>query len=144
MQVKSSLVQLIEAVNIYDDSQLQIFEAEKVIPFAIKRVYTISKCRPNLARGHHAHKVTDQVLFCIQGSVEMYLDDGKLNETYSLDDEKLGIYLPRKMWHEMRNISNDAIMIVFASQYYDETDYIRDYKAFKKYIKSENKNDNDE
>ena len=130
---KSSLTQLITVPKIEDDALLMFMEGQKEIPFSIKRVYIITNCDSKLDRGHHSHKVTEQVLFCIKGCVDMYLDNSSSTELVTIDRPNIGIYLPPNLWHEMRNISKDAIMLVVASHKYDEQDYIRDYEEFISY-----------
>jgi len=80
--------------------------------------------------GYHTHKKLDQVFFCIQGSMRMILDDGKKKEEIILNQPDIGIRLKPLVWHEMHDIKEDTIMLIFASDYYEESDYIRDYKQF--------------
>lgn len=109
-------------------------EAKKQIPFDIKRLYWIYNVNSKLTRGAHAHKKTEQVLFCLSGSVEIELDDGVHKDSVVLNTPYIGIYLGKKLWHEMKNFQKDTILLVVASEYYNEKDYIRDYSVFTKYI----------
>lgn len=100
------------------------------IPFDIKRVYYIWGTLEGVVRGKHAHKELRQVLICVRGSVDIYCEYGHKKETYHLNNPALGLELDGLVWHEMRNFSKDAVLIVLASEHYDEADYIRDYQEF--------------
>ncbi len=127
---------IVEAQYISDEAGLCIVEGQKAIPFDIKRVYYIFNVNNSAVRGKHAHKQTKQMLFCIRGSVKLTLDDGKEREVLHLDKPNEGVLLDALMWHEMHDFSPDAVLLVFASDYYDEQDYIRDYDAFINYLKN--------
>jgi len=120
--------------TIYDDAYLSFLEEKRHVPFSIKRLYFIYSCLPHLDRGHHAHKKTHQAIFCLQGSFDLFLDDGQTKQTIHIDTPNIGAEIPPLVWHEMRNISSDAILLVVASAYYDEKDYLRTYEAFLSYI----------
>lgn len=113
-----------------DEARLLSTQNKSVIPFSIKRVFIISEVQEKTLRGKHAHKKTKQAMFCIQGSVFVRLNDGKKKAVCRLDKPGKGIFIDKMVWSEMYNFSSDAILIVFASEYYDERDYIRDYKRF--------------
>ncbi|KKU20703.1 MAG: hypothetical protein UX84_C0031G0002 [Microgenomates group bacterium GW2011_GWD1_47_13] len=127
---KDILVEKIQLQAIHDDCLMCVAEYPRQIPFPIKRVYYMVKSAPNLPRGYHTHKKLDQVFFCIQGSMRMILDDGKKKEEIILNQPDIGIRLKPLVWHEMHDIKEDTIMLIFASDYYEESDYIRDYKQF--------------
>lgn len=111
----------------------------KDIPFDIRRVYYIYDVAPGERRGFHAHKKLEQYLICIHGSCTILLDDGSKQENIVLNDPSTGLYVGPGMWREMYNFSPGAVLLVLASEYYDEDDYIRDYDMFKSYLKEENK-----
>jgi len=113
-----------------DDALLLSTQDKTTIPFVTKRVFIISHVKQNTVRGKHAHKKTEQALFCIQGSVTVRLDNGKRKKSYHLTKPNKGVFIDRMIWSEMDNFSPDAILIVFASEYYNKSDYIRDYKVF--------------
>lgn len=106
----------------------------KDIPFEIKRIYYMYGTKENVIRGCHAHKTLQQVLICINGSCKILLDNGAERETVILDKKNLGIYIGANIWREMFEFSKDAILLVLASDYYDEKDYIRNYDEFLKSI----------
>lgn len=117
--------------------QLVALEAFKDIPFEIKRVYYMYDTGLNVRRGFHAHKDLKQILICIHGSCKILLDDGKEKTIVPLDKPYEGLYVSNDMWREMFDFSEDAVLMVLASEYYDESDYIRDYDEFLKYTTEE-------
>ncbi len=116
--------------------QLIAIEAFKDIPFDIKRVYYIYGMDAGVRRGFHAHKSLEQILICIHGSCKVMLDDGKEKKTIHLERPYEGLYVSNAMWREMFDFSSDAVLIVLASELYDESDYIRDYEEFLQYAQS--------
>ncbi len=119
------------------DGVLSIAEAGKEIPFQIARVYYIYGLAYSRAqRGHHAHKELEQVIFCLRGSFKLMLDDGVNCQYIYLCNPNHGIYLGPKLWHTMFEFSDDCLILVLASDYYDEADYLRDYDSFIEYINS--------
>lgn len=101
-----------------------------IIPFDIKRVYYIFDTKSGVSRGFHAHKTLKQVAVCISGQCRMVLDDGKSREEFWLDSPAEGIFITNMVWREMHDFTKDCVLLVLASEYYDETDYIRDYSDF--------------
>ncbi|MBE6109005.1 MAG: WxcM-like domain-containing protein [Erysipelotrichaceae bacterium] len=116
--------------------QLVAVEANKDIPFEVKRVYYMYDTTYGVARGHHAHKALEQILICVHGSCKILLDNGKEKETVILDQPNKGLYISSDIWRVMYDFSPDAVLMVMASTYYDESDYIRDYDEFLKYVES--------
>ena len=122
---------------IHGDSrgQLVAIEQLKDIPFEIKRVYYMYDTTEGVTRGYHAHKNLQQVLICVHGSCKIRLDNGTKKEIVTLDKPNEGLYVSNNMWREMFDFSPDAVLMVLASELYDESDYIRDYDEFLKYVK---------
>lgn len=112
-------------------------EANKDIPFEIKRVYYIFDTKKDVVRGHHAHKTLEQVLICVSGSCIIVLDDGKKRNEVLLDKPNIGLYVGPNMWREMKDFTPDAVLLVLASDWYDEADYIRDYSEFLAYLQKQ-------
>lgn len=110
-------------------------EENKSIPFQIRRVYYMFGTKPNTRRGYHAHRCLKQVLICVHGSCKIWLDDGHTQESVLLDRPNKGLYIESNLWREMYDFSEDAVLMVLASELYDESDYIRDYQQFIEYIK---------
>jgi len=113
------------------DGEIFIAEGGKNIPFDIKRIYYINQLdNPKAVRGKHAHKKLEQVIFCVNGSFAIDLDDGKEKTSILLDATSAGVRLPSHMWHTMHGFSKNCALLVLASDYFDESDYIRDYDEF--------------
>lgn len=118
-----------------DRGQLVALEELKDIPFEIKRVYYMYDTGEGVRRGYHAHKSLEQILICIHGSCKILLDDGTEQEIVALEKPYEGLYVSNAMWREMFDFSPDAVLMVLASEYYDESDYIRNYDDFLEYTK---------
>lgn len=117
--------------------QLVALEEFKDIPFEIKRVYYMYDTASGVIRGHHAHKVLEQILICIHGSCKIRLDNGTEQKVVPLEKPYEGLYVSNSMWREMFDFSPDAVLMVLASGLYDEADYIRDYDEFLEFVKAE-------
>lgn len=122
----------------HGDSRGQLVSLEKMkeIPFEIKRVYYIYDTLPNVRRGFHAHKTLKQLLMCVHGSCKILLDNGHEKEVVLLDTPYEGIFVNGLIWREMFDFSSDAVLMVLASEIYDESDYIRNYETFLEYVKT--------
>ena len=115
--------------------KLVSLESLKNLPFAIKRVYYMFDTSPDEPRGFHAHKELEQLVIAIDGACEFVLDDGKSKESVWLNRPDFGLYIGKNMWREMRNFSYGCKLMILASDYYDESEYIRDYAEFLDIIK---------
>lgn len=118
--------------------QLVSLEEFKDIPFQIKRVYFMYETEKGVVRGKHAHKNLEQILVCIHGSCKIRLDNGHEKKVVPLERPYEGLYVANDMWREMFDFSSDAVLLVFASEVYDESDYIRDYDEFLKLVEERN------
>ncbi len=105
-------------------------EANKNIPFDIKRIYYIFDTKQGVRRGFHAHKKLEQILICTSGSCDILLDDGEDKNIVRLNSKNEGLYISNNIWREMFNFSQDCVLMVLASEHYDESDYIRNYDDF--------------
>lgn len=121
--------------------RLVALEEMKDIPFEIKRVYYLYETKEGVHRGFHAHRNLEQILICIHGSCDVLLDNGTEKKVISLEKPYEGLFVPNYMWHEMYNFSSDAVLMVLASEYYKEEDYIRDYEVFLKMCKKDEDDD---
>ena len=117
-----------------DRGTLVSVEQMKNLPFEIKRCYYMYDTKPGVRRGFHAHKALKQVLICVHGCCKVLLDNGHEKEVVSLDKPNLGLIIESNIWREMFDFSEDAVLMVLASELYDESDYIRNYDDFIKYI----------
>lgn len=120
-----------------DRGQLVAIETMKDIPFEVRRVYYIYDTLPGVRRGFHAHRELEQVLLCVHGSCKIHLDNGTDTAEVLLDKPNEGLYISNDMWREMYDFSDGAVLLVLASEYYDEKDYIRNYEDFLTYVKGE-------
>jgi dTDP-4-dehydrorhamnose 3,5-epimerase-like enzyme len=109
-------------------------EAEKSVPFPVRRVYYIFGTKDGVERGFHAHKALNQVAVAVTGSCEVVLDDGETETTVVLDSAEKGVLIEPKVWHYMKNFSPDCVLLLLADQHYDEADYIRNYDEFKEWV----------
>ncbi len=110
---------------------LVALEADRNVPFPIKRVYYIFGTREGIRRGKHAHRRLTQMMVCLTGQCKVLLDDGNTREDVVLTRNDHGLMLDPMLWHEMYDFSPDCVLLVLADNYYDEADYIRDYRTFK-------------
>lgn len=113
---------------------LTVGEFERSIPFAAKRYFMVFGVPSVETRGEHAHRECHQFLICVQGSCAVVADDGVHRQEFLLDRPDVGIHLPPMIWGIQYKYSPDAVLLVFASHYYDGDDYIRDYSEFRKII----------
>lgn len=118
-----------------DRGMLISLETTTEVPFEIKRVYYMYDTVPGVRRGFHSHKKLEQILICTSGSCKIHLDNGFETKEILLDKPYEGLYISSDIWREMYDFSSDAVLMVLASELYDETDYIRNYEEFIKYIK---------
>lgn len=100
------------------------------VPFDIKRVYYIFDTKEGVVRGFHAHIHLKQICIAVKGSCTFVLDDGKKKEEIKLDNPNQGLLIEGLIWREMKDFSSDCVLMVIASEHYDENDYIRDYQQF--------------
>ena len=105
-------------------------------PFEIKRVYYIFDTKKGVERGFHAHINLEQIAIVVKGSCTFVLDDGVKREEIKLNSPNQGLYLKGLIWREMKDFSHDCVLVVLASEHYDESDYIRDYDKFLEVAKS--------
>lgn len=117
-----------------DRGQLVALEEMRDIPFEIKRVYYMYDTKEGVHRGFHAHRKLEQILICIHGSCKILVDNGTEKKVVPLEKPYEGLYLSSNMWREMYDFSPDAVLMVLASEYYDESDYIRDYDQFLQFV----------
>ncbi|MBQ4860865.1 WxcM-like domain-containing protein [Pseudoalteromonas sp. MMG013] len=128
-----SLITVIDFPSLGDHrGGLIVLEADdhNSVPFEIKRVYYIFDVTHGESRGFHAHKNLTQVAICVAGSCKFKLDDGKAVEYITLDSPSKGLLISSMTWREMHDFSDDCVLLVLASEHYDESDYIRNYDEF--------------
>lgn len=118
-----------------DRGQLVAIEENKDLPFDVKRVYYIYDTLPGVRRGFHAHRNLQQILLCVNGTCKIHLDNGHDTAEVVLDKPNEGLYIANDMWREMYDFTPGTVLLVLASEYYDEADYIRNYDDFIKMVK---------
>ncbi|WP_293960501.1 FdtA/QdtA family cupin domain-containing protein [uncultured Fusobacterium sp.] len=117
---------------------LSFFEKGKEINFDIKRIYYIYKFCEQNRRGFHAHKELKQVMFCPHGKIKVEFTDGRMKQSYLLDDPTKILVIEKGYWREFVSLEEGSILFVGASDVYDEKDYIRDYNEYLKWEEDNN------
>jgi hypothetical protein len=122
---------VIELPKIADPrGNLTFIEADRHIPFEIKRVYYLYDVPGGAERGGHAHKNLHQFIVAMSGSFDVMLDDGHSKTRHHLNRSYYGLYVCPMIWRELDNFSSGSVCMVLASNLYDEADYYRDYDVY--------------
>ena len=130
-------VEIISIPKIIDEEgrgKLSVIE-KSIVPFEIKRVYYLYDVPSDAFRGGHAHKNLIQFMIALSGSFEVKIDDGSNNKKVMLNKPNQGLLIPSGIWREMDNFSAGSVCLVLASEFFDESDYFRDYNTFLNYKK---------
>ena len=109
-------------------------EGNQDIPFDIKRVFYIYGSDQDVVRGRHANYNTEFVLINVSGTSKVRVDDGVSQKVFHLDRPHIGIYLPKLVWKDMYDFSEDSVLLCLASEHYDANEYIRDYEEYLKIV----------
>lgn len=110
--------------------ELVPLELERDVPFPVKRLYTVTGLSAGEKRGFHAHLKTRQMLFCLRGKVSVVLESLGTSEETFLEDPGTGLLLEPMTWHEVTCLEEGCVLLVLASEPYEEADYVRDHGAF--------------
>lgn len=122
---------IIELPKITDPrGNLTFIEGGRHIPFEVKRVFYLYDVPGGEKRAGHALRRCHQFLVASSGSFDVVLDDGSHKERYHLNRSYYGLYVAPLTWREIDNFSSGSVCTVLASEFYDETDYFRDYVQF--------------
>lgn len=113
---------------------LTVGEFDRSIPFAVKRYFMVFDVPSMETRGEHAHRECHQFLICVRGSCAVVADDGEHRQEFLLDKPDVGVHLPPMVWGIQYKYSADAVLLVYASHYYDGADYIRNYAEFRQLV----------
>lgn len=133
---------IIELTRIQDDrGNLSVVEANRDIPFEIKRAYYLYDIPGGAVRAGHGHKALHQLMIAMSGAFDVTLDDGVHKKKFHLNRSYFGLYIPPMIWRDLNNFSSGAVCLNLASEYYAEADYIRSYADFLAEVK---RKDNDE
>lgn len=131
-------IKLIPLQNHGDErGSLVSLEQSKNIPFDIKRVYYMFNTQKGIRRGFHAHKKLIQLAIAIKGSCKFLMDDGITKANIVLDNPASGLLIEPMIWHEMYDYSDDCVLLLLANDFYDESDYIRNYNDFLELVEYE-------
>lgn len=127
--------QLLELPRIYDrGGNITPLHGGGELPFDIKRVFYLYDIPGGESRGAHAHKACHQLIVAASGAFEVFLDDGREKRVVTLNRPYYGLHVLPGIWSAEQAFSSGSICLVLASDFYDETDYIRDYDDYLKYI----------
>lgn len=116
---------------------LTVVENGKVEDFDTKRVFFIYDIPGGVSRGGHSHKTLRELIIATSGSFEVYVNDGKEERTFLLNQPSKALLLPQGVWEELRNFSSGAVALVLASTPFNPDDYIRNFDEFLKYKKQQ-------
>lgn len=109
---------------------LTFIEGHNHIPFDIQRVYYLYDVPGGAERGGHAHKGLHQLIIAMSGSFDVVLDDGREQRRIHMNRSYSGLYVCPMIWRELDNFSSGSVLMVLASNVYDESDYYRNYDDF--------------
>jgi len=109
---------------------LSFGEVHKQVPFEVKRYFLVFDVTSEHIRGEHAHRTLEQFLVCVAGRCNVVTDDGTSRHEVVLDSPAKGVYIPPMVWATQYKFTRDAVLLVLASEYYDASEYIRDYSDF--------------
>jgi dTDP-4-dehydrorhamnose 3,5-epimerase-like enzyme len=122
---------LIDLPKVEDQrGNLTFIEAGRHVPFDIKRIYYLYDVPGGSARGGHAHRRLHQFIIAMSGSFDVLLDAGRGKRRFHLNRSYYGLYVPPMVWRELDNFSSGSVALALASDYFDESEYIRDYGRF--------------
>ncbi len=116
---------------------LVVIEGNKDIPFEIKRIFYMYGTDATMIRGSHANRKSEFVLVNVAGKTKIKVDDGFSTAVIELNKPRMGIYIPKMVWKDMYDFSEDSVLLVLSNEYYDSNEYIRDYDEYIKEIKKE-------
>jgi dTDP-4-dehydrorhamnose 3,5-epimerase-like enzyme len=123
------------SVPIFSDARGSLGVVEgAALPFQPKRFYYIYGVPEPSARGQHAHKSEEELIFALSGSFKVRVDDGASTMDFSPDRPDRALYVPALVWHELYDFSKGAVCAVLASQHYLDDYYYQVYGEFLKAV----------
>ncbi len=130
--MKKEKVEMLEFTQRGDErGQMVVVEGMQDVPFEIKRIFYIYGSDSDVVRGQHANRKSEFVLINVSGKSKVKVRDGKGNEAiFCLNRPHTGIYLPKMIWKDMYDFSEDSVLLVLASEHYDPEEYIRNYDDY--------------
>jgi hypothetical protein len=131
MELSLNQCRIIELPKIADPrGNLTFLEADRHVPFGIKRVFYLYDVPGGADRGGHALKSCHQFLIAMSGSFDVVVYNGKDTQRFHLNRSYYGLHLPPMFWREMDNFSSGSVCLALASEPYNEKDYFREYKDY--------------
>lgn len=128
-------IKLLEWKDLGDErGNLVVVEGNMDIPFEIKRIFYIYGSDDTVVRGQHANVNSEFVMINVCGTSKVKVDNGEESRIIELNRPRMGLYLKNNVWKDMYDFSPDSILLVLASEHYDEKEYIRDYQEYLKYM----------
>jgi hypothetical protein len=107
-------------------------QTDDQLPCPVRRFFTLSDVTDGAKRGGHAHRLQQQFLMMVRGSVVVTVDNGTSRTRIPLDRPDLALHVPPMLWLDLEDFSRESVCLVLASDVYDEADYIRDYAEFRR------------
>lgn len=115
--------------------KLVAIEGGQAIPFDIKRVFYIYGSDSTVVRGQHANRESEFVLINVAGKSKVRITNGTEEFIVELDKPMMGVYIPKMIWKDMYDFSEDSVLLVLASTHYNGKEYIRDYDEYLEIVK---------
>ena len=135
-------IKLLEWKDLGDErGNLVVVEGNMDIPFEIKRIFYIYGSDDTVVRGQHANRLSEFVMINVSGTSKVKVDNGEESRVIELNRPRMGLYLKNNIWKDMYDFSADSILLVLASEHYDESEYIRDYQEYLRFIKEAGETD---
>jgi dTDP-4-dehydrorhamnose 3,5-epimerase-like enzyme len=118
-----------------DRGKLVVMEGNKDIPFEIARIFYIYGSQEGIVRGQHANRRSEFILVNVHGTSKVKVDYGNSKEVFELNEPYTALFIPRMVWKDMYDFSNDSVLLVLSNEKYDANEYIRDYNQYLNEIK---------
>ena len=135
-------IRLLEWKDLGDErGNLVVVEGNMDIPFEIKRIFYLYGSDDTVVRGQHANRLSEFVMINVSGTSKVKVDNGEESRVIELNRPRMGLYLKNNIWKDMYDFSADSILLVLASEHYDESEYIRDYQEYLRFIKEAGQTD---
>lgn len=131
MSMTPQLPELLPFPKIEDPrGNLTFVEAERHVPFEIKRVYWIYDVPGGETRGGHAFREQEEMIIALSGSFDVEINHGGETQRVHLNRSYYGLYVPSGLWRHLDNFSTNSTALVLSSTFYDADDYIRDFGEY--------------
>lgn len=112
-----------------------MIEGEADTGFSIRRIYYLFDVPGGMERGAHAHRNLQQCMVVPCGGVTVNLDNGGRREQIRLGGADKGLLIGPYVWRELSDFAEGTIVIVAASEHYEESDYLRKYDEFLRIVR---------